>query len=62
MYDNKIWKELEIKANKRQTSKITSIDPNCAPEAAHRYAFQQPSHACDGPAKKDSEIYISNAT
>ena len=62
MYDSNILKELEIKANKRQTSYITSIDPNCAPEAAHHYAFQQPSHACDDPARKDSNVTQNSFT
>ena len=62
MDDSKIREELEIKTNNKQTSKVTSIDPNCAPEAAHHYAFQQPSHACDDPAKNDNEIYNSNAS
>ena len=41
---------------------MTSIDPNCMLLAAHHYALQQSSHACDGPARKDGENDISNAT
>ena len=51
-----------MRAKRRRTSKLTSIDPNCALLAAHHYAFQQPSRACDAPARKDGENDISNAT